>query len=85
MKKNRDRMIFKAAQGPRMVVAENASSVDAGEPSGAIQAPASFAQSLGDLDICKPNPLRHLALHPVTLSIALTLTMGLVFFTTARV
>ncbi|MDP1688173.1 ESPR-type extended signal peptide-containing protein [Hydrogenophaga sp.] len=84
MSKNRHPIIFNAARGQRIVVAENDSTVGAGNTSGATQAPASSVQSLGDLDICKPNPMRHLALHPVTLSIALILTMGFVFVTTAR-
>jgi filamentous hemagglutinin len=84
MNKNRHRIIFNAARGQRMVVAENASSVGVGNTSGATRAPASSVQSLGDLDICKPNPLRHLALHPVTLSVALALTLGFVFVTTAH-
>jgi filamentous hemagglutinin len=84
MNKNRHRINFNAAQGQRTVVAENASSVGDGDRSEATLAIGSAEQSLGDLDICKPNPLRNLALHPVTLSIALALTLGFVFLTTAR-
>jgi filamentous hemagglutinin len=84
MNKNRHRIIFNAARGQRMVVAESASSVVAGKASGATQASGGVAQSLGDVGICKPNRLHHLALHPVTLSIALALTLGFVFITSAR-
>lgn len=84
MNKNRHRIIFNAARVQRMGVAESASSVGAGNASGATPASGGAAQSLGDVDICKPNRLHHLALHPVTLSIALALTLGFVFVTAAR-
>ncbi|MDR7094620.1 two-partner secretion domain-containing protein, partial [Hydrogenophaga laconesensis] len=86
MNKNRHRIIFNAARGQRMVVAENASSAGgsaSGETSTADSVLAPLAP-LGDLDICKPSRLRNVALHPLTLSIALAFTLGLVFYTTAH-
>ncbi len=86
MNKNRHRVVFNATRGQRMVVAENASSEGgsaSGETSRADSALAPLAP-LGDLDICKPSRLRNVALHPLTLSIALAFTLGLVFYTTAH-
>jgi filamentous hemagglutinin len=83
MNKNRHRIIFNAARGQRMVVAESASSGGSGSTAG-----ETVACGMGDLDICKPSLLRSAALHPLTLSIALAMAMalalGFVFATTAH-
>jgi len=79
MNKNRHHIIFNAARGQCMVVAENASSGGSGSP-----AAETAACGMGDLDICKPSLLRSLALHPLTLSVGLALIMGFVFVTLAR-
>jgi len=84
MNKNSHRIIVNAARCQRMVVAESASGLGAGDAPQAHPAAGGAARTLGDLDIGKPNQLRHLALHPVTLSVALALTIGFVFVTTAR-
>lgn len=83
MNKNRHRIIFNAARGQRMVVAESASSVSGGGASGEASAPRS-AVALGEVDPFPSGRLRHLALHPLTLSIGLALTLGMVFHTSAH-
>lgn len=81
MNKNRHRVIFNAARGQRMVVAESASSSGgAGDTTG----PRSAQAPLGDLDICKPSRLRQFALHPLTLSIGLVLALGFSLYTSAH-
>lgn len=83
MNKNRHRIIFNAARGQRMVVAESASS-GGGSSSGETSASGSGSASLGDLDIYPSNRLSNVALHPLALSIGLVLTLGLVFHTSAH-
>ncbi|MDR7096218.1 filamentous hemagglutinin family protein [Hydrogenophaga laconesensis] len=83
MNRNRHRVVFNAARGQRMVVAENASSAS-GETPAAPDSVLSPLAPLGDLDICKASLLRNVALHPLTLSIGLAFTLGAVFYTTAH-
>lgn len=84
MNKNRHRIVFNAARGQHMAVAETASSAGAGSASGDTRSPGSALSPLGDVDICKPSRLRQLALHPLTLSIGLVLALGFSLYTSAH-
>jgi hypothetical protein len=78
MNKNRHRIILTDTRKQRTAVADNTCSGRSGTTAG-----ETAAFCMGDLDICKPSLLRRVALHPLTLTIALTLTLGFVLVTTA--
>lgn len=87
MNENRRSIIFDIERGDHIKMTETGRSLGSGSASGipaAPDEPGDVSDSLGDLDICKPNPLYRLALHPVTLSVALALLMGWSFVTIVR-
>lgn len=77
MNKQRHRLVFNARRGQIMAVAESASSI-CGGVSG--ERPAKAAQRAATL----AHRLRHIALHPLSLSIGLALSLTLVLSTSAR-
>lgn len=87
MNRHAHKLIFNARRGQIMAVAETAQ----GASKGGSDAQSPQLPPQEDDDICRPSRLRQIALavaevalHPVSLSIGLALTLGFIFVTSAR-